>query len=80
MPGGVIGRASGEWTGKPLWRHMLTMIKLLLPKTDIHPHLAGRSFSCFCLSIGSGTQAASHAGQPETRQKSGVHRKDRVLL
>lgn len=58
-----------EWTGKPLWRHMLTMIKLLLPKTDIHPHLAD-AVQLFCLSIGSGHKLLHMLGS-QNSAKSG---------
>lgn len=49
---------TSKW-GKPYFRHMLSLIKLAFPDTDITPSLAD-AVMCFCIGIGGGEKKLEH--------------------
>lgn len=62
------------FTGKPYWRHMLCLIRLMFPRTDIHPDLAD-GVRLFCESIARGGKGLNLIGSQNCLGES-----ERVLM
>lgn len=55
--------------GKPYFRHLLTLVKLMLPKTDIHPALADAT-SMFCQVLGNGLKGMHMIGSQNSSKSA----------
>ena len=55
--------------GKPYYRHLLTLIKLMMPKTDIHPALADAT-KLFCQSVSSGLKGMHMIGSQNSSKSA----------
>jgi hypothetical protein len=55
--------------GKPYYQHLLTLVKLMMPKTDIHPNFADAA-NLFCQVMGNGLKGMHMIGSQNSSKSS----------
>lgn len=55
--------------GKPYYQHLLTLVKLMLPKTDIHPNFADAA-NIFCQVLGNGLKGIHMIGSQNSSKSA----------
>jgi hypothetical protein len=55
--------------GKPYYQHLLTLVKLMMPKTDIHPALADAA-NLFCQVLGNGLKGMHMIGSQNSSKSA----------
>jgi hypothetical protein len=67
--GGWMNWAGISKHGKPYYQHLLTLVKLMMPKTDIHPALSDAA-NMFCQVLGNGLKGMHMIGSQNSSKSA----------